>query len=39
MTKELTQAFEDNYSAVDSTIGKIYGRFSDRDTDEVRNIN
>lgn len=37
MTKELAQAFEDNYTAVDSTIGKIYGRFSDRDTDEVRN--
>lgn len=37
MNKELAQAFEDNYSAVDGTIEKIYGRFSDRDTEEVRN--
>lgn len=36
MNKELAKAFEENYEAVDSTIDKIYSKFSDCDTEEVR---
>ncbi len=36
MNKELTKAFEENYSAVDGTVEKIYGALSDPDTEEVR---
>ena len=36
MNKELAQAFEDNYAAVDGMIEKVYGSFYDNDTEEVR---
>ena len=36
MNGNLAQAFEDNYSAVASSINKIYGVLDDKDTEEVR---